>query len=286
MSSSNISSSKQESAHRNLLSNCKLRNKESYRELRNCDSKSEVSQSESLKGLLKRKSTVKIIESENSYLKKSKQKNNSIDFDKIFNNHGNSGKYGFGFSRQEQLNLESEFFCSTSSHNQSNYTKSSSDYKAINFIKSDHVFDLSTLNNNIYHDNASQSKSHESSEASDNKNENIYAPGPSGLNLVKEVSNSEDSLFIESKIVHNENSSDKENIDTSSSVNNSLPQSSNTEPGTSHDNDKPNDGSLSKVNHLFKVNENIDEIDCQLSEALEAKVSSFIFIRLLCKIYF
>lgn len=282
MSSSNISSSKPESvaAHRVKCSEYKLSRDEgfSYQGQRKSDSKSEVSQSESQRNLFKRKFIGKADESEDLNFKKSKQKNNTIDFDKIFNNHSNSGKYGFGFSRQEQLNLESEFFCSTSSHNQSNYAKSSNDYKGINFVKSDHVFDLNTLNKNISSDNASQFKSNETEQSSDNKNESIYAPGPSGLNLVRHIQDSKETLSSEFEIVHNEdNNSDKKSPDALSFKNNSLTQPSNTEPGTSHEKDRTKDVSSSRVNNSFRVDEDIDEIDRQLSEALEAKVSFVIY---------
>ncbi|XP_035212562.1 uncharacterized protein LOC118186561 [Stegodyphus dumicola] len=78
-------------------------------------------------------------------MKKAKdEKKDFLDIDSLFAAHASYGKYGFGFSKQKQLTLENDF-CAVDN----DASKVTSDSKAVNFVKSDHVFELNTLNENI-----------------------------------------------------------------------------------------------------------------------------------------
>lgn len=279
MSSSNISSSKPETVTtQRAMSSHKIScdQKSSFKGQVKCDSKSEVSQSESQQNLPKRKLTYKINEYKNSKFKKSKH----VDFDSIFNNHGNTGKYGFGFSRQEQLNLESEFYCSTSSHSQYSSARGSGDYKAISFVKSDNVFDLNTLNKDASNDCSSQSKPNENEPV----NDDIYAPGPSGLNRVNKSKDSEQTVSKDSLVHNRDTISNEEKSDTSNFLSRKLNEHVNAKPGTSFEKkesssnqkDVSSSSSLPKVNSDgYKVSKDLDEIHKQLSEAFDVNVSFF-----------
>lgn len=283
MSSSNISSSKQESVtSRSALSSGYRRSNE-RESIYDCQrkfesNKSEVSQSESQQNMPKRKFYSKVDEYEDASFKKSKQKDCAEIVDRLFNSHANSGKYGFGFSRQEQLNLESDFYCSTSSHHQFTTSKGHNDYKAISFVKSDHVFDLSTLNKNISH-NPSHSNPSEKETLKDN--ENIYAPGPSGLNGVKDFVGSKETSTSKSNFMYKRDSPSKEKY--SDIVNGAKPsQCINAKTCSSSEKKETASGqkdvSSSQVNNnIFKMEEDIDEIDRALCEALEAKVKKFYY---------
>ncbi|XP_055930852.1 uncharacterized protein DDB_G0284459-like [Argiope bruennichi] len=94
----------------------------------------------------KRKASEVLTESTKNEELIKKPKRNDVNIDSLFSSHSSYGKYGFGFGWKKPVDEQNDELFTTGT--QSNRTrKHKSEFKKVNFIKSEDILDLKTLNN-------------------------------------------------------------------------------------------------------------------------------------------
>ncbi|CAL1267821.1 unnamed protein product [Larinioides sclopetarius] len=192
-----------------------------------------------------------------------KPKRSDVNIDSLFASHSSYGKYGFGFGWQKELDEQNEELCTTSSQDYKTH-KHQSEFKVVSFVKSEDILDLKALNNEIVCDETNHA----------------LPDGSVQTKIECDQSNTLDKN--ETPILNNEelmdNTEAKENIKISSDndVGSSSMISIKDKIDCSILNRKKKNGKFlfNAASTSLKVEDDLDEIDKALCEALDAKKSA------------
>ncbi|GBN95337.1 hypothetical protein AVEN_133852-1, partial [Araneus ventricosus] len=211
----------------------------------------------------KRKASEVLIESTKKEELIKKPKRNDVNIDSLFASHSSYGKYGFGFGWQKQLDEQNEELCSTSNQDYKTH-KHQSEFKTVSFVKSEDILDLRALNDEIVCDETNHA----------------LPDGSVQTNTECDQSNAleqnEKPLLNNEELVENAEANENIKISSDYDVGSSSMISIKDKIDCSILSRKKKNGKFlfNAASTSLKVEDDLDEIDKALCEALDAKKSA------------
>ncbi|GBN95344.1 hypothetical protein AVEN_69875-1, partial [Araneus ventricosus] len=211
----------------------------------------------------KRKASEVLIESTKKEELIKKPKRNDVNIDSLFASHSSYGKYGFGFGWQKQLDEQNEELCTTSNQDYKTH-KHQSEFKTVSFVKSEDILDLRALNDEIVCDETNHA----------------LPDGSVQTNTECDQSNAleqnEKPLLNNEELVENAEANENIKISSDYDVGSSSMISIKDKIDCSILSRKKKNGKFlfNAASTSLKVEDDLDEIDKALCEALDAKKSA------------